>query len=666
MTYSFTTPSTSTPSWVDCFATSDGRIVVVGGTTQFLVYNIGSASWEAVPTSSIKYGPSVSADMFLNPVYLQARILADGYTALVVCTLKWTSQPQPYYLNTRNWMVTLAIGTAGTTPPASSSSSSGWGVVPGSETSPLPPPGFRHYTLAILGQDPSKDEEHYGNGRAYILGGYSSTTTGFVKDWETITSFPVQQAPSNVMIMFGNMAQLSKPTRGSVAYPVSRSSLGILLGNGGSTGSQQQQVAVYNSDQNIVQLLQGIDGGPKNTIFRGATVIGRGSQIFFHGGITSLEFNNAASSTPPLELLDQSVGVWDGATQKWSDTASIYVPPKSKGLMIGLIVGGVVLLLLVGAGVWYIQRRKKQRRLEEEERRAKGLVLKNEDRLQKEHRISGPGTVRDGDSNVGTGTPYQTHLGYSSPAQESHRTAAAELVEENMAHYGAASYGTEKVPVRSPQFHPTNDPNAALANDTNDALHSGNISIAPAQYQPVVTMEGYPVYGREDHSQGSGSAISSPAQSQLQYTPGYGSAAASPAQSHLQYAPGYGSATASPAQSHQPQIQFPVFNRSSMGIMSQYQLQPMSPQPSDNSPTGTHVQLLANTSSDSPAISVSRPYSSSSTLSFTAPPGVGGGGGNVNDYFHRPTHLNSYVAPPPMTSPNLDDEAVNVPGHTRR
>jgi hypothetical protein len=133
--------------------------------------------------------------MFLNPVYIQSRILADGYTALVVCTLTWNSQPQPYYLDTNTWTVTLAIGTALTTPPASSASSSGWGTISGG--TPMPPTGLRHYTLAVLGQDKSKSDDHYGNGRALIIGGYSTLVTGQVQDWDTVTSFPVQQAPSN-------------------------------------------------------------------------------------------------------------------------------------------------------------------------------------------------------------------------------------------------------------------------------------------------------------------------------------------------------------------------------------------------------------------------------------------------------------------------------------
>lgn len=187
--------ATATPAWIDCFATDDGRIVVVGGSFQLLVYTIGSSSWDTSVISSFKYGPLVSSGMFLNPIYIQSRILADGYTALVVCTLTWNSQPQPYYLDTRSWTVTLAIGTAETTPVASGRSN-GWGAIPG-VTTLAPPAGLRHFTLAILGQDKDQPKKNYGNGRAYILGGYSTLVTGQVQDWAVVTSFPVQQAPSN-------------------------------------------------------------------------------------------------------------------------------------------------------------------------------------------------------------------------------------------------------------------------------------------------------------------------------------------------------------------------------------------------------------------------------------------------------------------------------------
>ncbi|KAG0262776.1 hypothetical protein BG011_009697 [Mortierella polycephala] len=198
MTFSSATP-TATPAWTDCFATDDGRIVVVGGSFQLLVYNIKSATWgdTATPATGLKYGVFVSSGMFLNPIYLQSRILADGFTALVICTLKWNSQPQPYYLDTNTWTVKSAIGTAETTPPGTPGSSSGWGPIPGGGSLLLPPAGFRHYTLAILGQDKNQPKDHYGNGRAFMIGGYSTLVTGQVQDWDSMTSFPVQQAPSN-------------------------------------------------------------------------------------------------------------------------------------------------------------------------------------------------------------------------------------------------------------------------------------------------------------------------------------------------------------------------------------------------------------------------------------------------------------------------------------
>ncbi|KAG0354474.1 hypothetical protein BG005_006465 [Podila minutissima] len=375
MTFDSLAP-TATPAWIDCFATDDGRIVVVGGSFQLLVYNIGSSSWDASAASTFKYGPLVSSGMFLNPIYIQSKILADGYTALVVCTLTWNSQPQPYYLDTRSWTVTLAIGTAETTPVASGRSN-GWGAIP-SFTTLAPPAGLRHFTLAILGQDKDEPKKHYGNGRAYILGGYSTLVTGQVKDWEVVTSFPVQQAPSNVVVMFGNSGTLPKGTRGSVAYPISSGSLVILPGNGGASGNVQQ-VQEFDNSRNAASVLD-VSGGPKNTIFRGAALIGRGQQIFVHGGLTTLEFG-----TQPLSsFLDQSVGVFNGASRSWGETVDTYTPPKSKGLMIGLIVGGVALVVLIGGGVWFYKRRQRIRQTEEEERKMKGLALKNEDKLHKD------------------------------------------------------------------------------------------------------------------------------------------------------------------------------------------------------------------------------------------------------------------------------------------
>ncbi|KAF9190918.1 hypothetical protein BGZ51_008067 [Haplosporangium sp. Z 767] len=413
MSYSSAT-STATPAWTDCFATDDGRIVVVGGSFQLLVYNIKSATWgdTATPASSLKYGPSVSSGMFLSPVYLQSRILADGFTALVVCTLKWNSQPQPYYLDTNTWTVKLAIGTAETTPPGTLGSSSGWGPIPGGSTLLLPPAGFRHYTLAILGQDKNQPKDHYGNGRAFILGGYSTLVTGQVQDWDAMTSFPVQQAPSNVVVRFGDAGMLPNPTRGPVAYPISSTSLVIFPGNGGGTSTNQQRVQVYDANSNKVTQLSDTTGGLRNTIFRGATVIGQGQQIIVHGGLTTLEFG-ASQDIPPLEFLTQTIGVWDGGSQQWGDTLRTYVvPSKSKALMIGLIAGGVVLLVLISLGVWQFRRKKRLRLLEEEEREAKGMVLKNEDTLQKEHKVVNNNSNNNNNNDDSTGTVYYNPAGY--------------------------------------------------------------------------------------------------------------------------------------------------------------------------------------------------------------------------------------------------------------
>ncbi|KAF9428409.1 hypothetical protein BGZ94_002509 [Podila epigama] len=380
MTYtSQSTGSTATPAWIDCFATDDGRIVVVGGSFQLLVYDIAAATWDAGLVSVFKYGPLVSSHMFLNPVYLQSRILADGFTALVVCTLTWNSQPQPYYLDTRTWTVTLAIGTPDTTPVVSGRSN-GWGAIPG-VTTLAPPAGFRHYTLAIMGQDKNEPKKHYNDGRAYLIGGYSTLVTGQVQDWAVVTSFPVQQAPSNV------------------AFPISLQSMAVLPGNGGSKGGSsnvlQQAVQQYDAPSNgaattAVDLPDVTGSGPRNTIFRGATIIGTqgGSQIIVHGGLTSLEMD---PQQPLTNYLVGSMGVYNGDSMSWGDVVNTYTfePKTSKGLTIGLSVGGSVLLLvLVGGGVWYYKRRQRIRETEEEDRRAKGMALKNEEMLHKDHRTS--------------------------------------------------------------------------------------------------------------------------------------------------------------------------------------------------------------------------------------------------------------------------------------
>ncbi|KAF9937788.1 hypothetical protein BGZ67_000884 [Mortierella alpina] len=511
MTFSTSEPRAS-PAWIDCFATDDGRIVVVGGSFQVLVYNIATASWG--DATNLRYGPSVSSGMFLNPVYLQARILADGLTALVVCTLNWNSQPQPYYLNTNTWMVTLAIGTPETTPVASSSSTNGWGTVPGGGPL-LPPAGLRHFTLAILGQDKNDPKNHYGNGRAFIMGGYSSLVTGLVQDWDVLTSFPIQQAPSNVIVMFGNAGKLAKATRGSVAYPVSPSLLAIFPGNAGGSATQQQ-VQVYDITKNTVEVLSGISGGPKNTIFRGASVIGQGQQIFFHGGLTSLEISGPS---PPTDLLDQSVGVWNGGSQQWGDTVDVYVPPtKPKTLMIGLIAGGVALLILISLSVWYFIRRRRHRLLEEEERQAKGMALKNEDMLQKDHKSRRSDNISD---HINSGTvpaatyfpqgglhnterdvhqPLQPRMPLYADGYEMARSTSIEIVEDSL-HLAAEAelIDDESEDLFSEKRRTVQEYPSTASFRTS---HPGGIQYGPS-HTPVQYQEGHtdaqPVYGQPSY-----------------------------------------------------------------------------------------------------------------------------------------------------------------------
>ncbi|KAF9101356.1 hypothetical protein BGX27_011504 [Mortierella sp. AM989] len=410
--------------------------------------------------------------MFLDPVYIQSRILADGYTALIVCTLRWNSQPQPYYLNTNTWTVTLAIGTSDTTPPSSSSSSNGWGVIPGGGPM-LPPAGFRHFSLAILGQD-------------------------------------------KAVIMFGNAGKLAKVTRGSVAYPVSRTLLDIFPGNGGGSNTAQD-IGVYDANLNTVSMLSGVTGGPRNTIFRGAAVIGQGQQIFVHGGLRTLEFG---SSSPLLDYLDQSVGVWNGDTQQWGDTVNIVVPKKSKTLMIGLIAGGVVLVVLIALGVWYFRKRQRIRRLEEEERQTKGMVLKNEDKLQKEHRASRQNNNENGTPPAAHGPAILHHnqigmtgseVGIYNPLhQPAHgyvesftvgRNSTAELYHQN-AHqshveypYAEAELIDEVAAVEISKSRAVNNPQEFPTKNSNGAGMYGDISRAPSHYQAVVSVAGQPVYG---------------------------------------------------------------------------------------------------------------------------------------------------------------------------
>ncbi|KAG0334362.1 hypothetical protein BG004_000439 [Podila humilis] len=482
MTFNSQQP-TATPSWIDCFATDDGRIIVVGGSFQVLVYNIGSNAWDPNPVSTFKYGPLVTSGMFQNPVYLQSRILADGFTALIVCTLTWNSQPQPYYLDTNTWAVTLAIGTPETTPVASGRSN-GWGAIPG-VTTLAPPAGLRHFSLAIMGQDKDQPKKNYGNGRAYILGGYSTLVTGQVQDWAVVTSFPVQQAPSN--------GTLPKVTRGSVAYPVSPSSIAFLPGNGGANGNHQQ-VQQYDLAQNSATVID-VSGGPKNTIFRGAALIGQGPQIFVHGGLTTLEIGAQPMST----FLDQSVGVYNGESRIWEDTVAKYTAPKSKGLMIGLIVGGVVLIILIGVGIWIFKRRQRIRRSEEEERKAKGMALKNEDML---HRNKDTGTKMTHIMEVNKHGGHEG--GFFEPLQPPHQHFGGEPFtpeREGSVDWQRSSTNVndEIVPVHqySPQLSQVSDNTRVVHNPQEYTLPP---SPSPIQYQQVVNPAGQYTYGSQAYS----------------------------------------------------------------------------------------------------------------------------------------------------------------------
>ncbi|KAF9295323.1 hypothetical protein BGZ88_002347 [Linnemannia elongata] len=517
MTYDKLKP-TLTPSWTDCFATDDGRIVVVGGSAQLVVYDTGSQQWSQ-PAASIKFGPSVSTGMFQDPVYIQSRILGDGVTGLVVCTLNWNSQPQPYYLDTKTWTVTLAIGTSLTTPPSAPGTTNGWGVVPGGGPL-LPPNGFRHFSLVVMGNT------------AYIMGGYSTLLTGQISDWNSITSFPVMQAPSSTVVMFGNAGTLTVTTRGSVAFPISDLTIHIFPGNRGGNSQSLQLVQTFAANQVTATALALAEGGPRNNIFRGATLIGRGgNQIFMHGGLKSLDFN-VSVAVPPPEYFDISAAVWNGASQSWGNSLEIYVPPKSKGLMIGLIVGGVVLLVLIGLGIWYYKRRQRRRILEEEERQAKGMVLKNEDVLQKEHKpirsFDENSSARptpaiayyvpthpDGGSEIG-GTYQAMHLsngqGYAevyatgrgtsseairrSPYQEFGQVTTAyaqpELIDDD---YAVQTTESPRY-LNGPQDYSSLGLDAMDSNTSPTLIdNDGLISRAPSKYQTVVSTTGHPVYG---------------------------------------------------------------------------------------------------------------------------------------------------------------------------
>ncbi|KAF9904473.1 hypothetical protein BX616_001282 [Lobosporangium transversale] len=341
--------------------------------------------------------------------------------------------------------------------------------------------------------------------------------------------------------MFGNSRTLSKPTRGSVAYAVSRTALSIFPGNSGGSGdTQQQRVEIYDADKNSVSTLSGIpngDSGPRNTNFRGAVRIGQGDQVFLHGGVTTLDYS---PSSPLDNFLDQSIHVWDGKAQQWGNTVNIFIPPKkTKTLMIGLIVGGVVLVLLFGGGsVYYIRKKKNRlRRFEEEDRLAKGAVLKNEDELHSERRSnrlnnggnnspdmkdnhgsgSGPGTVIATSASTDAGTDRNYELPQQRPAPEhfenyatTGRGASLELYNQNpyqiQAHaHTYAQYPYQELgvmndgivarplttprPVHAPQEYPLVDTETA-------ATTTSNFVPPTSRFQSVVTVAGQPVYGK--------------------------------------------------------------------------------------------------------------------------------------------------------------------------
>lgn len=265
-------------------------------------------------------------------------------------------------------------------------------------------------------------------------------------------------------------------------------------------------------------------------------MIGRGgNQILIHGGLKTLDFGTPAA-VPPQEFFDSGAAVWNGASQAWDNTLSIYVPPpKSKGLMIGLIAGGVVLLLLIGVGIWYYKRRQRRRILEEEEeRRAKGMVLKNEDALQKEHK-----TIRSFDENSsarptpaiayyvaahpdgslggseiggtyqamhpsngqGYAEAYATGRGASSeairrsPYQEFGQAttvyAQPELIDDE---YAVQTIDSPRFP-NSPQDYSSLGHEAMDSNTSPTLVNDGLISRAPSKYQAVVSTTGHPIYG---------------------------------------------------------------------------------------------------------------------------------------------------------------------------
>jgi hypothetical protein len=337
------------------------------------------------------------------------------------------------------------------------------------------------------------------------------------------------------VVMFGNAGTLTVTTRGSVAYPISDSTIHILPGNRGGNSQSLQLVQTFTANQVTATALGLAQDGPRNNVFRGATLIGRGgNQILIHGGLKTLDFGTPAA-VPPQEFFDSGAAVWNGASQAWDNELLVYVPPpKSKGLMIGLIVGGVVLLVLIGVGIWYYKRRQRHRILEEEERQAKGMVLKNEDILQKEHKpirsfdennsarptpaiayyaaahpdgsqggseIGGTYQAMHPSNGQGYAEAYATGRGTSSeairrsPYQEFGQVTAAyaqpELIDDD---YAVQTTDSPRY-LNNPQDYSSLGYEAMDSNTSPTLINDGLISRAPSKYQAVVSTTGHPVYG---------------------------------------------------------------------------------------------------------------------------------------------------------------------------
>jgi len=311
-------------------------------------------------------------------------------------------------------------------------------------------------------------------------------------------------------VMFGNSGSLSQTTRGSVAYPVSESEMDILPGNGGGSNTVQNVETYFSGQSTASSMLTTITPGtgPRNTIFRGGVEIGQGSQIFVHGGITSLDIPSTASLT---QYLDQSVAIWDGSNHQWSTQLNTYVPPKSNALPIGLGVGAAVLVLLIGLGFWIWKRKQRQRFLEEEERRVKGMAIKNEDMLQKEHKKSKGGDQvhpAEGSQGGSSGRFSPGILAYRDPVYEPLQPPGTTGYSEGYSsERGSFSYPTPELVDdhetqsakaartggHSPQQYPMTHLNASTGN-------ASGYAPGQASYQSVVSAAGHPMYGLSNQS----------------------------------------------------------------------------------------------------------------------------------------------------------------------